>query len=66
MSAKISLKIDKLAKVHVEVNGCTGTVCEDITEVLTRGLGETEEHVQKLEAFDNTRPDYVSNLDGGE
>lgn len=65
MAGTIKIRLDKEGKTHIEVDGCSGTTCEDITKVLTQGLGETEEHVQKLEAYDNTEPDYVSNLEGG-
>lgn len=65
MAGKISIRLDKLGKTHVEVNGCEGNICEDLTKVLVGGLGEREEHVQKLEAYSNTEPDYVSNLEGG-
>ncbi len=64
MAGTINIVFKKDGKTTIEVDGCTGTTCEDITKVLTQGLGEREEHVEKQEMYQNERPDYVSNLDG--
>ncbi len=61
MAGTIKVKLDKLGKTFIEVDGCAGTTCEDLTKVLVGGLGEREEHIQKLEAYDNERPDFVHN-----
>lgn len=55
MSKKIKIKIDRSGKTHIEVDGCDGAQCEDITRALVQALGSAE-NVQH-------KPEYYSVLD---
>lgn len=62
MAANVEIKIDKKGNVTFEVNGCTGTVCEDITKVLTAQLGDIESQQLKAEYSEN--PDRLDVFEG--
>lgn len=57
--ADVQIRIKKDGTVTFEVNGCTGTVCEDITKVLTSSLGDVEETRYK-EEYAQVLPDYIN------
>lgn len=55
MSAKIKVRIDKQGQVHIDVDGVTGTSCQDLTRLFEEKLGLDKE-VQ-------LKPDYDVVLD---
>ena len=63
MSQKPSLAItiDEDGMLHLEVNGCEGSACETLTDVLLQRMGTVEDIQRKPEFFiENGRPDYIS------
>jgi hypothetical protein len=63
----LDLVIDEDGTLHLEVNGCEGTVCETITEALLQRMGTVEDVQRKPEYYiTQDRPDYLTNEDSGE
>ena len=56
MPARITFKVDKEGKVHIDVSGVDDASCADITAVFEQALGLVED-VQR-------KPAYYNELDG--
>lgn len=59
MNGEVEIVINPDGTVELEVQGIKGTRCEDITDVLTRELGEVEDQHYTSEYYDQDLPDYV-------
>ncbi len=57
----IDITIDEDGMLHLEVNGCEGSACETLTDLLLQKMGTVEEVNRKPEFYiENGRPDYVT------
>jgi hypothetical protein len=51
MMESIEVTIDKSGQVKVEVNGCSGKSCSDLTKGIEQALGQVTADEQKPEYF---------------
>ncbi len=57
----IDIVIDEDGMLHLEVNGCEGSSCEALTDILLQKMGTVEEVNRKPEFYVNQdRPDYIN------
>ena len=56
----IDITIDEDGTLHLEVNGCEGSSCETLTDVLLQRMGTLEDVQRKPEYYiEAERPDYI-------
>lgn len=57
----IDIVIDEDGMLHLEVNGCEGSSCEALTDILLQKMGTVEDVQRKAEFYSvQARPDYIN------